>query len=442
MKFLLVLTAVVALASAGTVDPALKAQIMAGQVSEAIIELPQIMEQVETSATLQSLSGEEKITAMVATLEGLTGAAQAPFVTVAKSMGLVTEQFWASNIILVKGLTAEKLAKLAETPGKFHIRPQHWAHMIPHEVHEVFEVSETNVSQTAQWGVAQIRAPTAWSTTQGANTIACIIDTGVNQGHTALSAGYAGQWRDPYYNTAGPTDQQGHGSHCAGSIVGRANGVGVAPAARWVACRGLNHQGSGSESALTTCAQWVLTIPAATRPTVVSNSWGGGSGSNWYNTQVSAWRNANIIPVFAMGNSGPNCRTANSPGDQPNLIGVGSTTNTDAMSSFSSRGPGTSVQQKPEVSAPGSNIVSCGTGASNYATMSGTSMATPHVAGAVCLLRSAHPTWTYAQVLSALQTRAVHPTLSTADRNCGLPGSGNFPNYAFGHGRIDVAAAI
>jgi len=199
---------------------------------------------------------------------------------------------------------------------------------------------------------------------------------------------------------------------------------------------------SGSESALTTCAQWVLTIPAATRPTVVSNSWGGGSGSNWYNSQVSAWRNANIIPVFAMGNSGPNCRTANSPGDQPNLIGVGSTTNTDAMSSFSSRGPGTNPTQKPEISAPGSNIVSCGTGANNYVTMSGTSMATPHAAGAVLLIRAANPNYTYAQVLSALTSSAATPTLSAADRNCGLPGTGNFPNYAFGHGRIDVGRAL
>jgi len=184
-------------------------------------------------------------------------------------------------------------------------------------------------------------------------------------------------------------------------------------------------------------------LTSTVRPTVVSNSWGGGSGATWYNTQVTAWRNAGIIPVFAIGNAGANCRSANSPGDQPNLISVGATTNTDAMASFSSRGPNGAGALKPEVSAPGNNIVSCGTGASNYATMSGTSMATPHVAGAVCLIKSLHPTYTYDQVFAALTGTGAKPTLSNADRNCGLPTPGmDFPNHAFGHGRIDAASSL
>jgi len=276
--------------------------------------------------------------------------------------------------------------------------------------------------------------------TQGEGVVVGVIDTGCNVGHVALADAYAGAWRDPYYNTAGPTDQHGHGSHCMGSILGRANGVGVAPRATWVACRGLNHQGSGSEGDLTTCAQFMVT--ATPRPKVVSNSWGGGSGQTWYNSQVSAWRQANIVPVFALGNSGPSCRSANSPGDQGNLIAVGATTDTDAMASFSSRGAAGSGAMKPEVSAPGNNIVSCGTGSNNYATMSGTSMATPHVAGAVALILSANPNYSFEQVLSALQTTAAHPTLSNADRNCGVSGGADFPNNAFGHGRIDVGRAL
>jgi subtilisin family serine protease len=181
-------------------------------------------------------------------------------------------------------------------------------------------------------------------------------------------------------------------------------------------------------------------VTANPKPHAVTNSWGGGSGQTWYNSQVSAWRQANIIPVFAIGNAGSSCRSANSPGDQPNLISVGATTTTDAMASFSSRGTSTAGLMKPEVSAPGNQIVSCGTGTNNYATMSGTSMATPHVAGVIALYLSANPGSTYQQVYDALIANVAHPTLTSADRNCGLPTPGqDFPNNAFGYGRVDAA---
>lgn len=151
---------------------------------------------------------------------------------------------------------------------------------------------------------------------------------------------------------------------------------------------------------------------------------------------------AEIIPVFAVGNSGPSCRTANSPGDQPHLISVGATTNNDSVAYFSSRGPSLLGTLKPELSAPGENIVSCGTGSHDYVTMSGTSMATPHVAGAVCLLKSANPNWDFNDIFNALTTTAAHPNLDNMDRNCGHDDSGDFPNPAFGHGRIDVGRAL
>jgi len=441
MKVLLVLAASLALAAAGTADFNLLDKIQRKTVTEVIIELPQIADQVEKNAAFQAMEyDDDRVAALVSMLKGLTSAAQAPYVARLKKLGMEYETFYASNIILVKQVTVEAVQELLKIEGDFKIREEVWVSIYPGTV---VEHNDTLPSppQTVQWGISNIRCNAVWSRSQGEGTVAGIVDTGVNQGHTALSAGYAGAWRDPYYSTAGPTDQHGHGSHCAGTILGRANGVGCAPGARWIACRGLNHQGSGSESALTTCAQFF--VSANPRPTVSSNSWGGGGGSTWYNSQISAYQNAGIIPVFAIGNSGSACRTAGSPGDQPNLISVGSTTNTNAMSSFSSRGPSSSGVLKPELSAPGSNIVSCGTGASNYATMSGTSMATPHVAGAVCLIKSVNSGWTYTQVSNALRNSAAQPTLTAADRACGLvtPGQ-DFPNCAFGYGRIDVGRAL
>lgn len=434
MKFFLVIAATLAVAAAGTIDVGLKMKVNSGIVSEAIIELPSIMAQIENSKSLQSLTGDAKVSALVSSLQGLTGAAQAPYVTKLEQLGLKYETFWASNIILVKNLNKAGLEALAEFSDDFAvIRPQFTA-----SVDAVVHDRNTTVHQTVQWGVEKVGAPRAWAKHQGEGVVVGIIDTGVNGGHVALAPAYAGAWADPYYNNAQPSDTHGHGSHCIGSTLGRANGVGVAPMARWIACRGLNNQGSGTEAALTTCAQFMIT--ANPKPHAVTNSWGGGAGQTWYNSQVSAWRQANIIPVFAIGNSGSGCRTANSPGDQGNLISVGATTTTDAMATFSSRGTATNGAMKPEVSAPGNQIVSCGTGTNNYATMSGTSMATPHVAGVIALYLSANPNASYDEVYRQLTTNVALPTLTNADRNCGLPTPGqDFPNNAFGHGRVDVA---
>lgn len=351
MKLFLVLAATLAVASTGTIDPALELAVQSG-ATQAILELPQIIDQIHSNQALQSLHSDAKVTALVSTLQGLTSAAQAPFVSIATSLDLETKQYWASNIILVKGLTPEKLSTLSSTPGDFTIRAQNVVSLNPHPAQ--FEFPNTT-QNNPQWGVAKIRAPEAWAVADGAGVVAAIIDSGVNLGHVALAPGYAGAWFDPYYATADPTDENGHGSHCAGSVLGRANGVGVAPGARWVACRGVNHQGIGTEGPLTECAQFFLT--SNPRPHVISNSWGGGAGQTWFNPQNAAWRNAGIIPVFAIGNSGSACGTASSPADQPDLIAVGASTDTDATATYSSRGPSISG---PDVCAPGTKSFPAG----------------------------------------------------------------------------------
>lgn len=222
-------------------------------------------------------------------------------------------------------------------------------------------------------------------------------------------------------------------------MVGRSNGIGVAPDAKWIACRGLDNSGSGSESWLKSCGQWVL----QQRPTVCCNSWGGGGGQTFYNDVVKSWRAAGIIPVFANGNAGSDCRTAGSPGDQPNLISVGSTDSDDQMSYFSSRGPSPTGAIKPEISAPGGNIVSAGISSpTSYTSKSGTSMATPHVVGAIALMKAVNPGWTYDNVLSALSKTADRPNVSSNDLGCGRNTSSNYPNNAYGFGRINVKKAL
>lgn len=212
------------------------------------------------------------------------------------------------------------------------------------------------------------------------------LDTGVYRDHESIRDNYGGKWYDPVYGYSQPTDSQGHGTHtiviCAlfrnkmrikylcyapqSTIVGRTYGIGVAPDAKWIgktfvleikklhnlnestraACRGLDNNGNGNESWLKSCGQWVLNQ----KPKIVSNSWGSKTGGQtFYNDVINAWRQAGIIPVFSIGNEGPNCRTAGSPGDQANIISVGSTKSDDSMSDFSSRGYASNGKLKPEV---------------------------------------------------------------------------------------------
>lgn len=115
-------------------------------------------------------------------------------------------------------------------------------------------------------------------------------------------------------------------------------------------------------------------------PNVVSNSWGGGQGDTFYDSVIKAWQTAKVVPVFSQGNSGPACGTGNSPGDNPNVIAAGSTTATDNISAFSSRGPSRRGGVKPDVSAPGTDIRSTWHSSDTaYNTYSGTSMVRPYM---------------------------------------------------------------
>lgn len=177
--------------------------------------------------------------------------------------------------------------------------------------------------------------------------------------------------------------------------------------------------------------------PAATlskAPDVVSNSWGGASGiDEWFRPAVQAWRAAGIVPVFANGNSGPGAGTVNSPGNYPEVIGVGATTITDDLATFSSRGPSPYDEIKPEVSAPGAGIRSSVPGGTYEGGWNGTSMATPHVTGVVALLRQVNASLTPDEIEEILESTAVPRTDSTYTA---------VPNNGYGYGIVNAFDAV
>lgn len=401
-----------------------------------------VLAQVETQNFINT---DDKATALNQALKAFTAQSQKPILDILsrfKTAGV--KGFYITNRISVRSATWDVVKALLERDDVEEIREakvMHTGAIVPEQ------------ERVLEWGVSQINSPEAWGMGYtGRGVVVSNIDTGVRYTHVALRDRLREtyNWYDPYMGTQMPADTQGHGTHTMGSIAG-GNGTGVAPEATWVACLGCSST-SCTEEALIGCGQWTFcpTLPDGTgenctmRPHISSNSWGGGNEDAFYDEVINMWNSVNIIPVFAIGNSGPGCRTANSPGDRPNVISVGATNNMDTVAVFSSHGPSAqALRIKPEVSAPGVNVRSCGiTSDTTYAILSGTSMACPHVAGAVALLIQAGVT-ERATIATALQTTAVRPQMNeVVCTGGGVDPVNPWPNNSFGHGRIDIYAAL
>lgn len=323
--------------------------------------------------------------------------------------------------------------------------------------------------EAIEWGVAKINADDVWTTygVTGVGAVAGNVDTGVQYDHPALVSHYRGNLGggtfDHNYNWFNPSpaapcsdptvpcDDNGHGSHTMGTMIGDdggANQIGVAPGAKWIAAYGC----CPSNEALLEAQQWMVAPtdlagnnPDPTkRPNVLNQSWGGPGGSEIFEDVIASLRASGIFPAFSAGNNGSSaadgCGRLGSPGDNPSGFNVGNTTSTDTISSSSSRGPNPFTGKTgPEVSAPGSNVRSS-VPTNAYANYSGTSMASPHVAGSVALLISLEPKLAgqIDQLEELLRKTAVQ--LTSAQTCGGVPGS-QIPNNVFGWGRIDVKAA-
>lgn len=301
---------------------------------------------------------------------------------------------------------------------------------------------------SVQWNIAQIGADRVWNDLQinGAGVVVGVLDSGTRHTHEALRDNYrcagtshANCWLDAINSRTTPYDDNNHGTHTAGSAVGRL-GIGTAPGATWIACKAFNSAGSGSQTDILECFDWFLAPggSAANAPDVVNNSWGSSNGSNTaYQQAVTNWVNAGIFPSFSNGNSGPNCNTVGAPASYTNSVGVGATDINDVIASFSSRGPSPfSSVNKPDLSAPGVNIRSAiGSSDTGYASYNGTSMAAPHVSGLVALLLQASPSLSISQLTANMRSNA----LGIAATGCNSSG---IPNNIYGWGRIRAFESV
>lgn len=318
-------------------------------------------------------------------------------------------------------------------------------------------LSAASVPIGIAWNVAWIQAPAVWADGfTGQGIVVGDLDTGVQWNHPALINQYRGwngssadhnyNWWDPTIEASPvPIDQEGHGTATTGIMVGddgQGNQIGVAPGAKWIACRGL---GPGANvSTVLTCLQFMLAPwdltganPDPTKaPDVVNNSFV--CPFCGLQQAFANLRAAGIVSVAATGNFGPACGSVFDPGDYPAVFSIGALSyKQNIVAPFSSRGPNSQPPfTLPAIVAPGTLITSAQP-TDTYATGSGTSFAAPAASGAVALVWSARHDLVgdVGATIQLLESSAT-PDLSLS---CG---SSFRPNQLYGYGTLNVAAAL
>ncbi|MGW2226872.1 S8 family peptidase [Streptomyces formicae] len=296
---------------------------------------------------------------------------------------------------------------------------------------------DAKVEATLDRSTKQVHAPEAWAAGyDGKGTKVAVLDTGADAEHPDLK-GRIGATKN-FTDSPDNEDRQGHGTHTTSTVggSGAASGgkkKGVAPGTELLHGKVLNDSGSGATSWIIEGMQWAVDQKAD----VVSMSLGNPAQTDCTDpmstaTEELARSSEGTLFVIAAGNTGPSLNSVSSPGCAPSVLTVGAVDRDDTTANFSSRGPAYgSHTLKPEIAAPGVGISAAaagGRGVYAYQSMSGTSMATPHVAGAAALVKQRHPDWSSAQIKAAL--------VSSADS--GIPGDAR----ESGGGRLDAKAAI
>lgn len=417
--------------------------------------------------------------ALVDALRARADAQQADVRAWLDARGIAYRPFWIANLIATR-LRVDDLEQLARRGDVARIAANpRIAARLPQPA--AADDAPAAVRAVA-WGVEKIAAPQAWAAGYtGQGVVIGGQDTGYQWDHPALKPHYRGwngsvadhdrNWHDAVHDPASPScpadspapcDDYGHGTHTAGTFAGGDGAdqqIGVAPGAQWIGCRNMNG-GVGTPDTYIECMQWLLAPTDLAgddpnpdlAPDVINNSWGcppdeGCTVGDELRAAVDHLVEAGIFFVVSAGNGGPNCGSIDTP---PAIYAasfvVGATTTADSVWMSSSRGPAAGSDEiRPDLVAPGVQVTSALPGDA-YGTMSGTSMAGPHVAGTAALMISADPSLRGDPQRIAALLRSSARTAGITDAfdagGCGGLTMADWPNHQAGYGRVDAWAAV
>lgn len=466
------------------ISPKLNEQITAGATQLDFIVL--LHSQANVSSADEFSTKIEKGQFVLNQLQETANTTQAPLINIINAQNAFYQSFYVINAIRVKGSPALLMELAAQNSTRKIISNS------PYKLEEPIIDENIATLREATWGIEMINADDVWAMGySGQDVVIGGQDTGYDWTHPALKTKYRGyidentadhnyNWHDaifeldtlnnddpfvPNTNPCGlqvpyPCDDNQHGTHTMGTMIGSdgENEIGVAPNAKWIGCRNME-RGWGSPASYIDCFQWLMAPTdlndenpnPAMAPVAFANSWGcppveGCDSSNYEIMEmvVDNIKNSGIVVVVSAGNSGSECSSVENPAAIfENSFTVGSTRFNDTISSFSSRGPvivDGSFRMKPDISAPGSGVYSSVLD-NEYASLSGTSMAGPHVVGVIALMISANPELAGQVDVIENIIKATAVQLDT-EQECGdIPGS-QYPNNTYGHGRIDALAAV
>jgi serine protease AprX len=396
-------------------------------------------------------------------------ASQGPVISLLEQRNVKFEAFWIANTIWVEA-DDETRKLIAALPEVESIEPDQVIALDPPEIGSSAHQATTDASGlTIEQNVSRVHAPEVWDMgADGTGIVVGVIDTGFVP-HPAITSKFRGykntgstfnnpyNWFDAADDPASsacfraPCDDNGHGTHVTGTILGRDgdHAIGVAPGAQFIACRALRN-GFGSAKSVVSCLQWFLAptdlsgnnANPALRPQIVSASLGGGSDMTGLSEALGSLQAAGTLSVSAAGNSGA-CKTVSYPAALNYGLAVGALTadaTTNTLSNYSSSGPiPNSSLIKPDVVAQGDSVTSAWLN-NGYKTINGTSMATPAVSGVAALVMSARPQWIGhpADVAELLRVTANRDVSAPKRPTC----NAGYPNMASGWGLVDAEAAV